>query len=272
MPVEPLNGTAELRFVEPRRGLRPEDCFFYHVCDLPGVGQVGGHWDLRGTVDSYLGGVNFAGKTVLDVGTASGFLTFEMEKRGATVTSFDVAGVDDTEIVPFWDDPCSPAEILAQQRSGFERLKNSYWFCHEKLGSKARAYYGNIHRLPRELGQFDIVMIGTCLPHIRDQLSALESIARHARDTVIISQPTLPDERPIAKMIAPAEGKDKELRRFAWWVMSDGCVKNFMGILGFKLQHFNKARHKCTAYQAPRMDECTTFVFRRAAAARIAAA
>src|SRR5713226_1761530 len=68
-------------FASPRRGVRKEDCAFYHVCDLPGAGQVGHHWDLRDTIDDYLGRYKFSGKTVLDVGTASGFLTFEMEKR-----------------------------------------------------------------------------------------------------------------------------------------------------------------------------------------------
>jgi hypothetical protein len=32
---------------------------------------------------------------VLDVGAASGFLTFEAEKRGARITSFDAASADD---------------------------------------------------------------------------------------------------------------------------------------------------------------------------------
>jgi predicted nicotinamide N-methyase len=38
-------------------------------------------------VDPYLGNFDFVGKRVLDVGAASGFLTFEMEKRGAEVVA-----------------------------------------------------------------------------------------------------------------------------------------------------------------------------------------
>jgi hypothetical protein len=254
---------SEGLFAKPRTSVRQEDCFFYHVCDLPGVGTVGGHWDLRETIDGYLGRIAFAGKTVLDVGTASGYLTFEMEKRGATVTSFDVGGETDTEIVPFWDDPYPRSRILADQRDGFDRLKNSYWFCHEKLGSRARAYYGNVYRLPQALGRYDIVMLGMCLPHIRDQLGALESISRHAGDTFIITQQTLPDERPVAMTIPQADTENKAHLRFAWWLMSDGCVKNFMGILGFGLENMYKGQHKCVAYAAPRLEECTTFIFRR---------
>jgi 2-polyprenyl-3-methyl-5-hydroxy-6-metoxy-1,4-benzoquinol methylase len=39
-----------------------------------------------------------AGKTLLGVGTASGFLTFEAEKRGAQVTNFDVPSGDTANI------------------------------------------------------------------------------------------------------------------------------------------------------------------------------
>src|SRR6266404_270300 len=66
------------------------ECYFYHVMDLPHVGTVGGAWDLRGRFDEYIGHADLAGKSVLDVGTAAGFLTFEAEKRGARVVSFDM--------------------------------------------------------------------------------------------------------------------------------------------------------------------------------------
>lgn len=65
-----------------------EECWFYHSMDLPEIGTVQGGWDLRGRNDDYLGSVEVSDKRVLDVGTASGFLTFEMEKKGAQVVSF----------------------------------------------------------------------------------------------------------------------------------------------------------------------------------------
>jgi hypothetical protein len=61
-----------------------EECAFYHHMDLPGLKEVEG-WDLRKTIDEYLGHLDFRGKRVLDVGAAGGFLTFEMKKRGAEV-------------------------------------------------------------------------------------------------------------------------------------------------------------------------------------------
>ena len=68
---------------EPRYVDRLEDCFFYHAMELPGFGLIPAHWDLRGRFDDYIAGVNVSGKSVLDIGTATGFLSFESEKRGA---------------------------------------------------------------------------------------------------------------------------------------------------------------------------------------------
>ena len=59
-----------------------EACYFYHTTTIPGRGTVTGEWDLAPGIDAYLGHVPFAGKSVLDVGAATGFLTFHMEKAG----------------------------------------------------------------------------------------------------------------------------------------------------------------------------------------------
>src|ERR1041384_3022401 len=73
------------------------DCYFYHVMNLPGYGEVGGEWDLRGGEEFYLGRVSFEGKRVLELGTASGHLCRYMERQGAEVIGFDLS------IDRFWD-------------------------------------------------------------------------------------------------------------------------------------------------------------------------
>src|SRR5262245_64478049 len=60
-----------------------KNCFFYHRMDLPGIGVVGGQWDLRSTIEDYLAGFQFAGKRVLDVGAASGFRASGWDGGGA---------------------------------------------------------------------------------------------------------------------------------------------------------------------------------------------
>lgn len=58
--------------------------------DIPGYGGVEGEWDLRKGVKEYLGNVDFKGKRVLEIGTASGFLCFYMEGQGAEVVAYDL--------------------------------------------------------------------------------------------------------------------------------------------------------------------------------------
>jgi hypothetical protein len=77
-------------FAQPPDGVKFEDCDFYHTVEIPGRGVVHGQWDLRKHVDDYLGGYCFVGKRVLEIGPASGFLTFEMERRGADVVASKV--------------------------------------------------------------------------------------------------------------------------------------------------------------------------------------
>jgi hypothetical protein len=72
-------------FAKPLKVDDVADCYFYHTMELPSHGVINGEWDLRAGVHDYLGRVEFAGKRVLEIGPASGFLTFEMEKRGAGV-------------------------------------------------------------------------------------------------------------------------------------------------------------------------------------------
>jgi hypothetical protein len=89
-------------FAKPLKVEDVADCYFYHTMELPGRGVIEGRdWDLRGRVDEYLGNVDFAGKRVLEIGPASGFLTFEMEKRGAEIVSVEVTAKHGWDFVPY---------------------------------------------------------------------------------------------------------------------------------------------------------------------------
>jgi len=216
---------------------------------------------LRFDIDDYVGNFNFKGKSVLDVGAASGFLTFEMEKRGATVVSFDVASAKFMQM-----DPRCDTKLMAHQESDLDRLKNAYWFCHRHFGSSAKVYYGDVHNLPPGLGPFDVVMAGMCLPHMRDPLGALESVSAKSSDAVIITQQTLMEDRPVMEMtLNPTAPEDL---RYAWWMMSDGCLTKFMNVLGFRLEKQHRKGYACLAFTEPIYDYCTTFVFRRNRAIR----
>src|SRR5579872_970290 len=116
-------------YAEPRIVTDLGQCHFYHAMDLPGGIFVRGNWDLRGRFEEYTAKIDFAGKRVLDVGTASGFLTFEAEKRGAEVVSFDSSSPELHEGLPY-------IEVRRRGRSApdaaddFEGLRNGYWYVH----------------------------------------------------------------------------------------------------------------------------------------------
>jgi len=207
------------------------ECNFYHKIDLPGLGEVGGDWDIRGCAGAYLGNHDFSGKRVLDVGTASGFLTFEMEKRGAQVVSFDMDDGEKWDVVPHYKIQSDLPRIRNGLKHASRRLKNGYWLAHRLLGSKARVSYGNVYAMDDRLGQFDVVYYGMIIGHLRDVFQALYQGALRCRETMIVTSVLEKDEKPRATFTPHIDHPD---RIYAWWAMTTGAVSSMLNVLGFK--------------------------------------
>ena len=187
-----MNGTKEaepIGYVPPWEVNDLKECSFYHVMDLPSIGTVGNTWDLRKTIHDYLGRFDFKGQRVLDVGSASGYLTFEMERRGASVVSFDIEAGSEWNCVPYASPTFDHKELTERLEWDIRRIKRAYWFAHRALQSQAKAFYGNIYDIPAVLGAFDVVVFGMVLPHLRDPFLAMQSAARLSRGWVIITHP-----------------------------------------------------------------------------------
>lgn len=220
-----------------------EDCFFYHAMELPGFGLVPGHWDLRGRFDEYIGGVDVTGKSVLDIGTATGFLSFEAEKRGAArVLSFDMSDVRQQTFLPFKDKLyySDPERFASQYGAEIERWKNAYWLSHRLLNSKAEVYYGDVYKLPEELGRFDVAIVGSVLEHLSDQISALASIARRTKQTIVVVSPLLQTDEPIARFQARAAVPEAD---FTWWIYSLGVYREVFAMLGFTIAKVSHGKY-----------------------------
>jgi SAM-dependent methyltransferase len=203
--AQPSRPSASV-YAPPRLVTRLEDCDFYHTIDVPGYGTIPGPWDLRGHVDAYLGGVDLRGKRVLELGTASGFLCVEMEKRGAEVVGFDVCENDECDIVSFPSLP-APGEP-AGWRAFLRRQNNGWWLVHVAHGSKARVAYGDIYDIPAGIGEVDVATFGCILLHLRDPYRALESAARLVRDTIIVTDhPVHWDQFPHPPESEPVNGR-----------------------------------------------------------------
>jgi O-methyltransferase len=215
---------------------RFEDCDFYHTMDIPGHGLVKGQWDLRENTDRYFGDVNFGGRRVLEIGPASGFLSMEMEKRGADVVSLEVQ--DD----PGWDFVPQPNEILEPmfplRRAHMAKIKASYWFNHQAHNSKARLLYADVYNIP-DIGRFDIALMGSVLLHTKAPLQIVEQCAKRA-NTVIITDLVHPEIEgmPVARLLPTAENKYVD----TWWQFSSTFFIQFLGVMGF--EHFETTTHE----------------------------
>jgi SAM-dependent methyltransferase len=219
---------AQSLFASPAIVRSVDDCDFYHVMDLPGHGLVGGAWDLRGGVHDYLGQFSFAGKRVLEIGPASGFLTFEMEKHGAEVVAVELAEDVAWDFVPYPD--AVLAEMRTTRREHMARLRNSFWFAHAARGSSARVHYGDAYRLPDALGRFDVAVMASVLLHCHSPLLIIEQCARRA-DTLIIVELLAGwrDDAPVCRLVPTADNRKVD----AWWLLSPHLLIQFCEVLGF---------------------------------------
>jgi SAM-dependent methyltransferase len=222
-------------YAEPRLVTDVSQCQFYHAMDLPGGRFARSNWDLRTSFEKYTGQVQFAGKRLLDVGTASGFLTFEAEKRGAEVVSFDSASPNMHVGVPFLE---VRRRCGAAIEDDFERIRNAYWYAHKAYGSRAKCFYGDVYNLPAELGEFDIVLVGAILCHLRDPVGALTSIAARCRHILVITEPIVESREPLMSFFPRPSQRATKSPQNTWWHLSIGLYGVFLEILGFKIVHY----------------------------------
>ncbi|HEX3464299.1 MAG TPA: hypothetical protein VHS78_09665 [Candidatus Elarobacter sp.] len=226
-------------YAEPIAVASIGECYYYHTMDVPGVGLVRGEWDLRGGVDAYLGDEPVTGKRVLEVGTASGFLCFEMERRGAEVVAYDLGSGDAWDVVPFAgrDDAAEAAE----RSRHIERLNKSWWFNHAAFGSRARVVYGTVYAIPESIGKVDVCTFGSILMHLRDPFLALQRAAALSPRTMIVTEPAwrrspraLVEGRARRRSPLFLPNAQTGEPRDAWWAFTPESVSNMLGILGYR--------------------------------------
>lgn len=250
-------------YAQPRVVTNLSQCVFYHTADIPGYGHVEGYWDLRGREREYLGEVDFAGKRVLEVGTASGYLCFWMEQQGANVVAYDLsADSKDWDIVPF-------ARFNLQShaenwRKGIGQINDGFWLTHAAKKSKAKVVYGSVYEIPLEIGPVDIATFGSILLHLRDPFQALYKASILTRERIIVT-----DLKPRwyyqAAMHFQPDRKKTEPKE-TWWSLPPKLIVAFLGVLGFEdtkityhkqLSQWGKARfytvvgRRTVAFQPP---------------------
>jgi SAM-dependent methyltransferase len=184
---------------------------------------------LRGRFDDYIGGVKLRDRSVLDVGTASGFLSFEAERQGArSVTSFNAASASQLQRNPG----------LEASEADFEAQLNSYRLAHRLLESKAVPIFGDIYRLSDIAPKSDVVIAGQVLVHLRDPFGALEQIARCSSDTLVIAESMFDHPDPIAAYLGGTTP-------ISWFHFSTGIYREFLPRLGFEITSIQPGKYRC---------------------------
>lgn len=228
-------GASASPYAEPRAIQSLDDCYFYHTMDVPGYGTIKGEWDLRGSIDDYLGHFDFAGKRVLDVGAASGILSFHIEKQGADVVSFDLSENYDWDIVPFAENDNDTTR--SDRRGHLRKINNGYWLCHQAFESNAKLVNGVVYDMPAAIGPVDVSVFGSILLHLRDPFLALENAARLTQDAMIVA-----DLSPFGKLASRFKRNPRFMPRSlkpngindGWFRLPPLLVQEYLGILGFK--------------------------------------
>lgn len=212
------------------------DCSFYHTIDIPGIGLCMGQWDLRPGIKDYLGSLSFSGKNVLEIGTANGFVCFEMERRGASVTTVDLN--DDLT----YDSPPLSEEYLnaAEYKAGLHRIRNGFWLAYKRLRSNAKVYYGHVNRLPETLHGFDVGVIANVLQHLQDPIGALIQVATRSSTIVVTEADWMHGMYEEAKALIYFDKNNP----YVWYQVKPVLVEAVLKRMGFtvieKLTHTQK--------------------------------
>jgi len=202
-----------------------EDCIFYHTMDFPDGEQVTGVWDIRGQFASYVGDYPLAGKTLVDIGAASGFLTFCAEQAGATVTAFDADDPAHYDRIPFGK------QIDRDEWLAISARRSAFWYAHAKFNSRADALYGTIRELGESGRAFDVVLAGAIVEHLSDPVAAIGHFAAIANEAVIIAFTPVVESEEL-RMDTMNDWTNPQFD-YSWWKLSRGLYKRVFSNLGF---------------------------------------
>ncbi len=160
---------AELSRSELEQALDRE---WYHTIELaPGI-VTPGWFDTRRVASRLPFPTSLEDRRCLDVATFDGFWAFEMERRGAAeVHAIDVLDPRG------WDWPVTSAEDTIQAINRRKEGGRGFDVAHRALGSNVTFEERSVYDLDSaEVGEFDLVYVGSLLLHLRDPVRALERV------------------------------------------------------------------------------------------------
>lgn len=255
----------------PMKVSSPKECAWYQTFDWPDGTVVRGRWDYRHDVDGYLGRIDYSGKSVIELGPASGFLTRAMEKRGADVTCIDT-GVDAPwDVVPRLDRD-TDAYIAARTR-GLPSLRKSWWLTRETFDGTAKMSLCGAGALfdVKDKMRFDIGFVGSILQHFESPYRVLSSLATMC-ETIVVSEMRMPRLEVPGRNLAEFLPATQNNNLGSWWLLSSSTVRQMMATLGFVESASHATTYRRYALKHPDVaqdpftdHEFYTIVFKKAA-------
>jgi len=204
---------------------KTDDLIWYHTVDLGGGVFTKGIYDHRPYLERYGIPADLRGQTVLDVGAASGFFSFEFERRGAAVTATDLPRWMDHDFAPKYEPDLAPA-------AAEHYLRDPFLFAKARRQSSVVRKEINIYDLsPETVGTFDLVFCGSVLLHLTDPVRALwrlRSVTKKGGTTLLataIYEDPSPDPRAVFV------GNEKA---FTWWLPNRLCFEMMVRSAGFE--------------------------------------
>jgi tRNA (mo5U34)-methyltransferase len=224
---------------------------WYHTVDLGDGLVTPGMYDLREVLADYPFPERMDGLSVLDVGAATGFFSFDLERRGARVVAVELPSLAALDRFPneTLEDTLrmmsamrygAAFEVPPDPRAHAARLYRAllfdpFAFCAARLGSNVERRFLTVYDIAPETvgsGAFDLVFVGDVLLHTLHPMKALASIASVCAGELVIVQKLAgtPADPPA---LAYVGGDDPHGGRISWWLPNFQCLRGYLRKLGF---------------------------------------
>jgi SAM-dependent methyltransferase len=216
-----------------------ETCNFYHCFDFPDGSSIeNGARDLRGLYAGYIGDCPVHGKTVLDVGTATGFLAFSAEEAGAAqVTALDAKNAMEFQRVPFQGTSFTDNREVFIKATGrdFDNQRAGFWHAWHRKNSRVEMVYEPLAELWRWDRRFNVITAGAIVEHLPDPVSFIGAIGPLATEAVVIGAAPIIDSDDL--FMSPLTPWNDARFAHAWWALSRGLFDRVFNNLGFSTEY-----------------------------------
>jgi tRNA (mo5U34)-methyltransferase len=190
------------------------------------------------------------GKRVLDIGTRDGFFAFECERRGADVVAVDYVPAAST----------------------------GFGIAAKLIGSNVRYVRENISKMdPERFGHFDVVLMLGLLYHLRDPLSALDTVRDLATDVLFLETHVcddyfvLPDGSVVAARDVHPAVEETPIMQFCpgtslnadptnFWAPNTACVIGMLHEAVFEVEQTTRVGNRSIFRARVRHDDQALYV------------